>query len=373
MSNSSEKPTKPYPDFPLFPHATKRWAKKIKGRMCYFGPWQDWKAALELYQEQIHDLQMGRKPRPKVEGVLSVGDLCNQFLAHREAMVDNGELARQTWLDYKSICAEIIAQLGRHTAVEQLNPADFAELRTYLGAGVKLVTLKSNITRAMAVFNFAHRQRLIPNPVDVGESFKKPSVTRLRAEKQASGAKSFTIEELTAIYAEAGPQLRCFILLGLNGGLGNGDIGRMQPKHINGEWIDFPRPKTAIPRRFPLWAETAAAIKQTGHMDGEQVFKTKYGGSWFKGDGDDPIAKEFRKLCEAADCHVKGRGFYALRHQFRSIARAARDREATDSIMGHVDQSTAAHYIEFAIEDERLQAVVDHVREWVKPMWEVGQ
>lgn len=87
----SEKPDKPYPEFPLYAHNTGRWAKKIKGRTHFFGKWDDWQGALEKFNHDVHDLQRGRKPKPMGldEQAVTVEYLVNSFLAHREALVDS--------------------------------------------------------------------------------------------------------------------------------------------------------------------------------------------------------------------------------------------------------------------------------------------
>src|SRR5262249_54915226 len=59
-----------------------------------------------------------------------------------------------------------------------------------------------------------------------------------------------------------------------------------------------------------------------------------------------------------------GIGFYTLRHVFRTVADAARDPVAIDLIMGHSDPSMGGHYRE-RIEDSRLLAVAEHVRQWL--------
>ena len=70
------KPNKPRPDFPLFAHAAGVWAKKIRGKLHYFGPWADPDGALKKSLAEKDDLHVGRKPREAAEG-FTVKELCN--------------------------------------------------------------------------------------------------------------------------------------------------------------------------------------------------------------------------------------------------------------------------------------------------------
>ena len=138
------------------------------------------------------------------------------------------------------------------------------------------------------------------------------------------------------------------------------------------------RGKTGVQRACPLWPETVEALKvvtSRTHKPSDLVFITKFGSSYATEDGsDNPLSKEFAKLCKAANCHVKNRGFYGLRHTFRNIAyRYCNDREAVDFIFGHKEGDTAdEHYldVETQIEDQRLISVSNTVREKVLQIFE---
>src|SRR5881409_137273 len=89
------KPAKPYPEYPLTAHPAGYWCKKIRGKIHYFGPWDDPDGALAKYNEQKDALHAGRTPRPETEG-LTVKELANTFLNRKQALVDSGELKQRT-------------------------------------------------------------------------------------------------------------------------------------------------------------------------------------------------------------------------------------------------------------------------------------
>jgi integrase len=76
----------------------------------------------------------------------------------------------------------------------------------------------------------------------------------------------------------------------------------------------------------------------------------------------DAVVLEFGKLTRATGVHREGRGFYGLRHTFRTVADEVGDRPAVDLIMGHENGADiATHYVE-RIADDRLEKVTEYVR-----------
>lgn len=194
-ADTQGKPQKPGPGFPLFPHATKRWAKKTRGRLYYFGPWSDPGGALKKYQEQAEALHAGKKHRDEPEGLTIVG-LTNKFLLAKRALVESGELTERSYQDYKAAKDLVLSHFGKLRLVADLDPDDFARLRAKMAKKWGPVTLGNLIQRIRVIFKSAWDDGLIDRPVRYGPGFKRPSGKAVRLDRARKGPKLFTAEEV---------------------------------------------------------------------------------------------------------------------------------------------------------------------------------
>lgn len=139
-----DKPAKPNPDFPLFPHATKRWAKKIRGKFHFFGPWRDPEGAVAEWLRVKDHLLAGREPPPKdapeipEPAGMTVETVVNAFLTQKELLRDNGEIQPRTFTELHSTGVRIAAASATSVWRQALSPAisrPFA--RRWPGRGVR--------------------------------------------------------------------------------------------------------------------------------------------------------------------------------------------------------------------------------------------
>jgi len=374
MAKARTKGRKPYPDFPLFQHPNGQWSKKIRGRHYYFGVDPD--AALSKYLTVRDDLQAGREPRVSSTGK-TLGGICNAFLTRVTERQQSGEVAARTFRDYYEICEQLVKHLGRNADPERLRPEDFASFRAAIAKKYAPTRLNKHIIVTRMVFKWAFESELIDKPPRFGPDFKGASKRAVRQHKSENGKKLFGRDELLQILDAADPTLKAATLLGINGGLGNADIAQLKLSQIDlpGLLVDYPRPKTGVDRRIPLWPETAAAIRivisnrpQPAPGSENLLFLTSRGSPllavWESGTRTDQVTMRFRNLLKSLGLHRVGKGFYWLRHTFQTVGDEARDPLATSAIMGHADASIAGHYRE-EISLERLRRVVDHVHGWL--------
>lgn len=413
------KPEKPYVGFPLFPHASGRWAKKIRQRTHFFGRWghkqgaqivpvEDVNAsaaeAKKEFDRQWPYLSEGRSVPPvDTRTGCTIRDLCNAFLTAKQNRLEGGELSAHSFSEYQRTTDRIMAHFGRDRLVDDLRPDDFENFRKVLAKDCGIVTLKSKINRARVVFKFASDSRLIDRPVEYGRAFDRPSAKLLRQARNEAGPRLFEADELQRILTTldgkpvkvkdepkpvtlpAAPEMKAMVLLGLNCGFGNTDVANLPLSALDLEngWVNYPRPKTAIQRRVPLWPETVEALKvaiaqrpaPVDPADADLCFLTNRGTRFVRiqesktSEGRNvtinSLSRRFEALLHALKINGRrGLNFYALRHTFETQAGESKDQVAVDAIMGHVDPSMAANYRQ-RISDERLKAVVEVVRSWL--------
>ena len=350
-------------DYPLRWHPRGGWCKKIRGRVTYWGKVTP-DEALERYLHERDYIERGELAPAYDPTATTVKELCNEFLAKKETLIESGELTQRTWDDYKRTCGYLLKHFGHNRSVANLRPVDFVAFRNYLARGRGVVALSHEINRCRGVFKFAYESDLVPVPVRYGSNFDRPRKGKIRAARQANGRQDFLPEEVNQLLDATQGQLHAMLLLGVNTGLGNADLCRLDASMIDmkGGWLDYPRPKTGAMRRAPLWKETVAALQPfvDGRTEG-RVFTTRFLNAWTPS----AITHEFRKVLVALEMTKTQRNFYGLRRTFRTIADECGDNSACDVIMGHTnDKSMGQHYNQI-VADDRLLKVSNHARKRV--------
>ena len=391
------KPAKPYPSFPLTAHNNGQWCKKIRGKLYFFGVWDDPDAALERYLRVATDLHAGREPRPPTlsADAVTVKQLCNHYLTYQHRRSQSGEIGPRWFEDCRTALESLASFVGPGRLASDVSPDDFLRYRQKLlrtgltgrkGLGVYALTRAITVIRGM--LKYAYEMNLIEHPIRYGKAFDRPSATLMRKSRRAAvlanGKRLFDAREVRSLIDNAQDPLRAQILLGINGGFGNTDCAYLPVSAVDWErsTIEFDRPKTGTERVVPLWPETLEALRKVLATRPKLIdkgfehllFLTEAGKPCVRQnvhraeDGDienvvhvDTISNRFRLLLGRLGLKRKGVGFYTLRHTFRTWADEVRDQHAIHRIMGHTIPGMSGIYVE-EISLDRLRTVVNHVR-----------
>lgn len=355
-----EKPSKPHEDYPLYAHSNGQWAKKIRGKTVFFGQWSKWREALERYE--------ATKDTAGIPETFDLMDLVELFLDAKQKQVESGELKPDTWKEYDRVCAKMLAILGSQTPVDSLNAGHFIYLREELAKTITHpVTLKNTVVKLRVLFAWAYEAEHCDKPLRYRAALKRPPKRLLREARNNASAKLFSREELKLMLDGASGWMKPAIYLGINCGLGNRDLCELPWSAIGGRWLDFPRIKNQIARRCYLWPETVQALESWRREQGECEWVVTGRSGQQLGQGESastPVAHRLGGLLESLKIQSDRRGFYTLRHTYRTIADATKDQVAVRYTMGHADHSIDDSYRE-AIDDSRLIAVAAHVRSWL--------
>lgn len=376
----------------LFLHDSGQWAKKVRGKLLYFGR-DEREANTKWLAEKPYHLA-GRQP-PSRDGSASIVELGNRFADEQEKQIAAGEIGERHAVLCEGSIRRLIGIVGQECRPHTLSPLEWSDVKAKLFEPVKRTkpvrgktygrtikrraneTVAGDVRRIRLFLTWCFENELSP-PMRWGKNFS-PSTKATNAKKAPADSRVFSADEIRQIIDAAGVRFRPILLLGINAGLGGWDIANMTKAHVTGRgddrFIDLPRLKTGTDRRFWLWPETRKAIDEylvwreraASHLNKELLFLTKHGFPWIiatKKERKDSIGTTFRKIRKK--CGIDAGGFYDFRRMFQTVGAETLDFPAVKFVMGHAKKSRdmSERYTQM-IGDDRIKNVCFHVRFWL--------
>jgi integrase len=287
---------------------------------------------------------------------LSLEDVAKLWIADRLAQVDAGKLSARTVQGDRESLRMFLRVANRATCVGDDSPELYARVMESI-RGLSTSRVANHVNAIRAWRRWAHEMGYAPAPT-FGPAFRLPTARQRRIEATRREAEAdYTAAEVRSMLDVATGDMRAWILLAVNCGLGNADIARLESRHVQADRLTMPRGKTGTPRTVPLWPETVAALPLRIGL----LFTTCTGKPIETPNRHGVISERFRRFCAANG--IAYHGFYGLRRTFATLASEAGEQWLVSEMMGHVTGGNAMtrRYVQRS-QWPKMLAISEHVR-----------
>jgi integrase len=382
--------------FPLFPHGSGQWAKKINGAMRYFGVWDQWQAALKSFERVERERLATSRPESCVRNMVDL------FLDAQELRAERGTVSRRQYEDYKFTLNALAKSLGEGSDLAALTPEDWERWREEIsvckkgqriGEQKRAQSVSNDVVRVQAMLNWLREKHDVR--FNTGSAMEKMSAAMKRKQKATMPSGCWDPAEIRAVVEHCDKVndrlLKASTLLAINCGFLSSDIGmiplaiakgKFAGMGLDGNFLTLPRSKNFKPRKFYLWEETLNAMNAYlairpastifySHTQAEARYERWFLSPTGKVMSDSPTCAIGQKMNRALSNIGLRKGldgnkilfFKGLRTTFSVVLQRTQVRDVVKSMMGHHNDVLAEHYSGHTA-DEILKKASEELRVW---------
>ena len=346
-----------------------RWCKMIDGQMVYFGTGKSesdtrsYRSAGRRYFEFLGEREVTR-PIEILVNQATIADICEKFLQQLHGRYQRGEITA-THVEHTRCClTDFAAAVGPGKQFGCIGEMDIEDYRSrtlglplseHTGRPIRPATARGRLKAVRAMFRWAWKMHLIENlPRNIDDIAKMPNGNGNGCQPEV---RTFTKEELKALWANAVSRTRCLIALAINCGMGQQDISDLRTSEIcwDGGYIERARSKTGVLAKHKLWSVTLHLMEEHRDRDAEgddRLFLGKNGlplvRRWLENSSlkhSDAVKNAFDRLLKKTGLQGSGRGFYCLRKSGASIVERI-DPTVTEMYLSHAEPGMKRAYAE---------------------------